>query len=89
MFQPLMERATRSARGSSDEAGLARFRQDLAQPIEQRRWAAYLQADICRRVGRTGEAQAWLDVAFELPERRAAVAAGGHGELPSRARTRS
>lgn len=66
MFQPLMERATRSARGSSDKAALARFRQDLAQPIEQRRWAAYLHADICRRAGRVGEAQSWLDVAYEL-----------------------
>lgn len=61
-----MERAARSARGYSDNAELDRFRQDRKQPLAEKRWAAYLHADMCRRIGRFGHAQQWLNVAGEL-----------------------
>jgi len=64
MFEELLRRAARSARGVSDRADLDRFRQDQKRSPAQRRWAAYLQADICRRIGRFGRAQGWLDAAF-------------------------
>lgn len=66
MFEELMERAARSARGYSDKTELERFNQDLKQPLAQKRWAAYLHADICRRIGRFSQAQQWLNVAGEL-----------------------
>ena len=61
-----MDRAARSERGVADNAALDRFRQDNEQPIAQKRWAAYLNADICRRIGRFGQAQQWLNAAGVL-----------------------
>jgi tetratricopeptide (TPR) repeat protein len=66
MFEELMERAARSARGYSDKAELERFNQNLKQSLDQKRWAAYLHADIYRRIGHFSQAQEWLNIAGEL-----------------------
>lgn len=66
MFEELIERAARAERGRADNAALDRFRQDNEQPIAHKRWAAYLHAEISRRIGRFDRAQQWINAAGEL-----------------------
>jgi tetratricopeptide (TPR) repeat protein len=72
MFEELLERAVRSALGRSDPGEEQRFR-DSDQPVEQKRWAAYLKAEISRRNHRIGEAQRWLNIAAALDPERASL----------------
>jgi hypothetical protein len=68
VFEELLDRAARAESGRADNAALDRFLKGDEQPDARRRWTAYLNAEIRRRIGRFGEAQQWLNAAAGLSE---------------------